>query len=199
MTPVLVSIVSVNVGQPTVIGQLRDNDVYSSIHKQPIDDDQVLLTYTNLAGDQQVQTKPKADGRQLHGGNEKAVYVFPAAHYEFWCKVLDVMLPIPFFGENLTIGDGLDESTVHVGDKWRWGTALLEVSVPRQPCSTLSLHLGKPEVVRLMWDNGRCGWYMRVLEPGTVPTRGTIEVVEQAKNAPTVTEAFTAKRMKNRR
>jgi len=187
-----IDIKSVNVAQPQVLRRLKKGPVYSSINKSPVVLDEILLTYTNLQGDQQVDTKPKPDGRQLHGGNEKAVYVYPVEHYVFWRADLGLKLPIPSFGENLTTA-GITEEEVHFGDKWQWGTALLEVSKPRQPCFKLMWHLGVKNIEELMWQNGCCGWYLRVLEPGIVPTTGTIEIIEQKLQSLTVFEMLQTK------
>ncbi len=193
-----VRIVSVNVGQPQVLRQLRTKTVYSSINKHPVvSSGELLLTYTNLLGDQQVDTRPKEDGRQLHGGNEKAIYVYPVVHYDLWRQELGLDLHIPSFGENLTI-DGVDETVVRVGDVWRWGDALLEVSKPRQPCYKLSWHLGVSDIEVRMWDNARCGWYMRVLEPGIVPTQGGITVVSTQESAPSIAAVLGEKEKNNR-
>lgn len=193
----LIEIVSVNVGIPHVLRKLKTKTVYSSIDKHAVvSSRELLLTYTNLLGDQQVETKPKADGRQLHGGNEMAVYVYPAEHYDLWRDELGLHLPMPSFGENLTCA-GIDEYTARIGDKWRWGEALLEISKPRQPCYKLKWHLGVDDIEERMWSNGRCGWYLRVLEPGIVPTRGYVEVVDQNGYAATVAEVLETKRKKN--
>lgn len=183
-------------GQPTVLRRLRKGPVYSSIAKTPVATPELLLTYTNLLGDQQVDTKPKPDGRQLHGGNEMAVYVYPREHYEGWLAELGIELQPPKFGENLSVS-GLTEDDVHVGDKWQWGEALLEVSKPRQPCYKLKWHLGIPDIEAKMWENGMCGWYLRVLTPGLVPTSGSIQVVEVTEAAPTIAEVLQQKRSQN--
>lgn len=194
--PALVSIVSVNVGEPEVIGESRGKPVLSGIRKRRVAQPQLLLTILGLEGDHQVETQIIPSGKQLHGGPDKAAYVFPHDHYVEWRVELGIELPLPSFGENLTVG-WVSENTTHIGDRWRWGEALLEVSEPRQPCSKLALHLGTTDVVRLMWANGFCGWYMRVLEPGLVPTDGTIEIVQRNHSAPTIADTFTAKRTKN--
>ena len=192
-----IGITSVNVGQPQVLRRLRKGPVYSSIAKQPVQADELWLTYTNLQGDQQVDTKPKPDGRQLHGGNEMAVYAYPEQHYTHWRDELGLDLPIPSFGENLTVS-GLDEHWARIGDKLLWGQALLEISKPRQPCFKLKWHLGVDDIEAQMWANGRCGWYLRVLEPGLVPTHASIELVGgHNESQPTVAEVLEEKRKKN--
>jgi MOSC domain-containing protein YiiM len=87
---------------------------------------------------------------------------------------------------------GATERDVRVGDVWRWGTALVQVSQPRAPCFKLALHAGRKDVGPRMIATRRCGWYLRVLAPGTVPTGGPLELVERDERAPTVHDAFTA-------
>ncbi len=197
--PSQIEIVSVNVGQPQPLPDLRDPHRRSSINKTPVGKDILFLGRDGLEGDMQVDTRLKADGTQLHGGEKKAVYAYPFEHYRVWEREWgrEFASPwLPAFGENITIR-GIDEDQVHIGDIWEWGTAKLQVSTPRQPCRTLTLHLGG-SVRDDMWDSGMCGWYLRVLQPGLVPTTGVIRVVEVATGEHTVAETFSAKRSKNR-
>ncbi len=105
-----------------------------------------------------------------HGGPEKALHHYPFEHYAFWGELYG---PLPLletpgaFGENLS-GLGLDESSVCLGDIYRLGTALLQVSQARQPCWKLNHRLGRPDIARIMQNSGRTGWYYRVLEPGLI-------------------------------
>ncbi|WP_448581578.1 MOSC domain-containing protein [Thermaurantiacus sp.] len=105
---------------------------------------------------------------RVHGGPDKAVYAYAAASYPLWRaehpRHRD-RLVAGAFGENLLI-DGLDEDSAHVGDRWRIGTALLEICQPRQPCATLARWFDDPAMVKAMVANGRSGWYCRVLEAG---------------------------------
>lgn len=189
-----IEIVAVNVGQPQVLGRKEARPVYSSIRKSPVVGPEILLTYTNLSGDQQVDTKPKADGRQLHGGNEMAVYAYPAEHLPIWSSWLKRNIGPGMLGENLTTL-GILESEVYIGDHWSWGNALLEVSKPRQPCYKLNMLMGVP-MTDAMRSNGLCGWYLRVLTPAFVPASRPIKVVRQSKDNPTVAEAFAEKSKK---
>jgi MOSC domain-containing protein YiiM len=121
----------------------------------------VLAHALGLHGDEVANTR-------VHGGPEKAVYAYSAGNYPLW--IADhpqhaARLVPGGFGENLLV-DGLDESTTHVGDRWRIGAALVEVCQPRQPCSTLARWFDDPKMVKAMVHNGRSGWYLRVLEPG---------------------------------
>lgn len=130
----------------------------------------LLLSRTGLAGDGQGDTI-------RHGGPEKAVHHYPFDHYAAWIHDLG---PHPLltgpgaFGENFS-SVGLTEATVAVGDVFRLGAALVEVSQGRQPCWKLNERFGRPDMARQVQSSGRTGWYYRVLEPGLVsPDDGLI-------------------------
>lgn len=105
-----------------------------------------------------------------HGGVDKAVHVYPRAHYSTWARDLpaqtDRFTP-GAFGENIVL-DGLAEAGVCIGDRFDLGTACVEVSQARQPCWKLNLRFGVPDMARRVQLSGRTGWYLRVLEPGAV-------------------------------
>jgi MOSC domain-containing protein YiiM len=103
--------------------------------------------------------------KRLHGGVERALCAYPATHLAGWGRIWGVSLEPGSFGENLSIS-GVDEESVHIGDRFRFGSALVEVSQPREPCETLAWRLGRIELPELIKANGWTGWYMRVLEPG---------------------------------
>ena len=134
----------------------------SGIAKHAVDRP-LVLSQTGFAGDGQ--------GDPIrHGGPEKAVHHYPFDHYAAWSRDLG---PHPLlagpgaFGENLST-EGLTEDTVAVGDVFRLGTALIEVSQGRQPCWKLNERFSRPEMARQVQGTGRTGWYYRVLEPGRV-------------------------------
>ena len=102
-----------------------------------------------------------------HGGEDKAVCVYSLEHYPYWEDVLGIKLPAAAFGENLTVSD-LREDDICIGDVFELGTALLQVSQPRQPCRTLAARYGRDDLVKLVADSGRTGFYFRVLKEGIV-------------------------------
>lgn len=123
----------------------------------------LALSETGFAGDMQGDTV-------RHGGPEKAVHHYPFDHYAAWLRDLGPhpLLAAPgAFGENLSTA-GLTEDTVAIGDVFRLGTAILEVSQGRQPCWRLNERFGRAGMARAVQTTGRTGWYYRVLEPGTV-------------------------------
>jgi MOSC domain-containing protein YiiM len=100
-----------------------------------------------------------------HGGSDKAVCVYSLDHYPSWEEVLGTKLPVAAFGENFTVS-GLREEDICIGDVFQIGTALVQVSQPRQPCRTLAARHGRTDMVRLVVDSGRTGCYFRVLREG---------------------------------
>jgi MOSC domain-containing protein YiiM len=170
----------VYVGEPTVLGYRRERPVLSGITKALVTAPELNLTELNLDGDRQADLT-------VHGGVDKAVYVYPAEHYPAWSD--DGFAASPGdFGENISL-TGATEDDVRIGDVWAWGDALVQVSQPRQPCFKLAMKTGRKDVVPAMIDSGRCGWYLRVLRPGTVPTAGALELAERA-DGPTITEVY---------
>jgi MOSC domain-containing protein YiiM len=152
-----VRIASVNVGRPRTIRH-EGRPLTTAIFKAPVAGP-VAVGRTNLSGDQQADLS-------VHGGPDKAVYLYPGQHYPYWNRTLgrDDLGPA-FFGENLTV-EGMDEAGVMIGDVLRAGSALLEVSQPRVPCFKLNMRVGDPGFGKPFLASGRTGWYVRVLEEG---------------------------------
>jgi len=178
----MLSLNDVYVGEPAALGHRREEPVLSAIRKARVDAPELELSELNLTGDRQADLT-------VHGGPDKAVYVYPAEHYPVWAgEGYDVARGD--FGENLSV-EGMLEHETRIGDVWAWGDALVQVSQPRHPCFKLAMRTGRKDVVPAMIDSGRCGWYLRVLRPGTVPTAGPLDLVERTEE-PTVGEVFLA-------
>ena len=170
-------IASVNVGMPAPLPR-GDGAVPSGIVKAPVAG-RVRVARTNLAGDGQADLR-------VHGGPDKAVYAYPAEHYRTWARELgrDDLVP-GFFGDNLTI-EGIDEEDVLIGDRFRAGTALLEVSQPRIPCFKLGLRMGDPGFLKPFLASGRTGFYLRVIEEGELAAGDPVERVARGEGGLTV-------------
>jgi len=152
-------IISLNVGLPRLV--LRDGEpVSTGIFKEPIAG-RVMMRTLNLDGDRQADLS-------VHGGPSKAVYVYPAEHYDFWKRELPEMdLPWGMFGENFTT-TGLLEKEINIGDKFRIGTAEVMVTQPRMPCYKLGLKFGRPDIIKRFLQSERTGFYLAVLKEGEV-------------------------------
>ncbi|PSB27569.1 MOSC domain-containing protein [Stenomitos frigidus] len=124
----------------------------------------------------------------LHGGAEKAVYAYPAEHYTYWRQELpDEELPWGAFGENLTI-EGLSETAVNIGDRFRIGTAELLVTQPRFPCFKLNLKFGRDDMVKRFLNSRLNGIYFSVVQEGEVGSGDAIELVSRDANKVTVAD-----------
>ena len=161
-------LVSVNVGQPREVSW-RGGTVLTSIWKAPVPDRR-WVTRLNVDGDAQSDLA-------AHGGEHRAVYVYDLSAYRHWERELgrdDFVLGQ--FGENFTV-EGLADDEVRVGDRYRVGGALFEVTQPRVTCFKLGLRMGAPRMPALFYSHGRPGFYLRVLEEGEVGAGDAIERV----------------------
>jgi len=175
-------IVSINVGLPRDIKQ-RGKTIKTSIFKSPVIG-RVRVNRLNVAGDQQSDLS-------VHGGVDKAVYVYPSEHYAAWCSELpDVEFPWGAFGENFTTA-GLLEDTVHIGDRLRIGTAEFTVTQPRMPCFKLALRFDRPDMVKRFLRSGRSGFYLSVAHEGEVAADEAITLIGSAAESMTVADIFT--------
>ncbi len=116
--------------------------------------------------------------RKHHGGIDKAVCVYSLDYYGCWEKELGVKMPEAAFGENFSVS-GLKEDDICIGDIFKVGSAVVQVSQPRQPCRTLAARYGREDLVKLMVDSDRTGFYFRVLEEGRVKAGDRLDLVEQ--------------------
>ncbi|PYT07754.1 MAG: MOSC domain-containing protein [Acidobacteria bacterium] len=172
-------LVSVNVGLPRdVISKGRV--VTTGIFKEPVEG-LVRLRTLNLDGDRQADLN-------VHGGVHKAVYAYPAEHYDYWRRKLpEVRLPWGMFGENLTT-EGLLETEVNIGDRFRIGSAELIASQPRLPCYKLAVKFGRDDIIKLFLESRRTGFYFAVLEEGELRTGDSIELISSDAHKVTVAE-----------
>lgn len=152
-------VLSVNVGLPRPV-EWRGRTVMTGIFKEPVEGT-VPVRHLNLDGDRQADLS-------VHGGPDKAVYAYPSEHYPFWrSEYPDHDLSWGGFGENLTT-EGLLDDAVHIGDRFRVGTAELVAVQPRIPCFKLGIRFGRDDVIKRFLESDRPGFYLRVLQEGDV-------------------------------
>ena len=152
-------LLSVNVSLPQEI-RVNGQTVRTGIFKRPVEG-RVRLGKLNLEGDAQGDLS-------VHGGPDKAVYAYAFEHYAYWTEKLGRHDLAPGqFGENFTV-EGMTEDEIFLGDVFRIGEALLEVSQPRLPCFKLGLKMGDSKFPKQFLASGRLGFYLRVLEEGAV-------------------------------
>ena len=166
------TVLSLSVGLPREV-EWHGRTVLTSIFKAPVDR-RLHVTTLNIEGDEQSDLT-------VHGGVDKAVYAYPSEHYEFWRRELPrVDLPWGVFGENLTTV-GLLEADVHIGDRFRIGSAEFVVTQPRLPCFKLGIRFGRPDILKRFLQSGRTGFYFAVTREGEIGAGDSIEPVDRAK------------------
>lgn len=173
-------LVSVQIGRPRTV-QWRGKRVPTGIYKEPVAS-RIMLYRFNLDGDGQADLT-------IHGGPDKAVYVYPVEHYVSWSHELErTDLTFGQFGENFTV-EGMLEETVCIGDQFRVGGAVVAVTQPRQPCYKLGIKMTDPRFPKLFLASGRTGFYVRVLKEGEVGTGDEIYRILRGPDGMTVRQA----------
>jgi MOSC domain-containing protein YiiM len=172
-------LISLNVGLPVIV-ESNGGPVTTGIFKEPVSGP-VMLRTLNLDGDRQADLS-------VHGGKSKAVYAYPAEHYEFWKKELPEMkLPYSMFGENFTT-EGLLEDEVNVGDRFQIGEAELMITEPRIPCYKLGIKFGRSDIIRRFLQSRRTGFYLAVLREGRVQAKDEIKLLSRDENKTPISE-----------
>jgi MOSC domain-containing protein YiiM len=170
-------VLSVNVGLPREVVS-KGKSVTTAIFKDPIEG-RVQIRTLNLDGDRQADLT-------VHGGVDKAVYAYPAEHYDYWRRELpDMELPWGMFGENLTV-EGMFEDELNIGDRFQIGSAELMVKQPRLPCYKLAVKFRRDDIIKRFLDSGRTGFYFAVLKEGDVGAGDSIEMLSGDNNGLTV-------------
>lgn len=172
-------VISVNVGRPRDV-EWRGRTVRTSIWKDPVQGP-VRVSSLNLEGDAQSDLS-------VHGGPDKAVYAYPAEHYDYWQRELDLdALPWGAFGENLTTS-GVLESDIAVGDRVRVGSVELMVTQPRLPCFKLGIRFGRDDMVKRFLQSGRSGFYFTVVREGDLTAGDPLESAARDARGVTVSD-----------
>ena len=177
-------LLSVNVGRPVPLGVWQGQEIVSGIRKLPVSAATIAVTSVNLDGDEQADLS-------VHGGEDKAIYAYPADNWPWWQETAQFAGAPAAFGENLTTRGG-DETSVRIGDVFAWGQIKLEVAQPRAPCFKFAMLTGREDMAPRMVTSARTGWYFRVLQTGSAATNGVLERVSTNAEAPSVRDAFVA-------
>ena len=174
-------IVSTNIAKPTSInfnGQEVITGIYKTPTKQPI-----YLGKENVKDDE-------VTDRKHHGGEFKACYLFSENHYAYWKNLYPYLnWNYGMFGENLTVKN-LDETKIHIGDVYKIGSALVQITQPREPCFKFGVKFGTQSVLKQFIDHGFPGTYVRVLEEGLVKNGDHLELVKPSKSSLTTSQFY---------
>ncbi|MBN9601487.1 MAG: MOSC domain-containing protein [Afipia felis] len=160
-------ILELRIGRAAPLGA---SGALSAIEKRKVEGG-LAASLLGLDGDEQAD-------RKHHGGPDKAIHAYAVSHLPNWASELPAQAERfrpGAFGENLVIG-GASEADICLGDRWRIGSTLVEVSQGRQPCWKLNWRFEVPNMARRVQESGRTGWYFRVIEPGVIAAgdRGTL-------------------------
>jgi MOSC domain-containing protein YiiM len=174
-------ILSVNVGQLQTM-EFNGHTVYTGIFKTPVDHS-VYVDRLTIQGDVQADLVN-------HGGALKAVYFYPSEHLSYWADILgeDSLAP-GAMGENFTCS-GLLEDEAFVGDRWKVGDAVVEITQPRSPCYKLALRYRRPDLVSRFLEANKPGFYASVVKEGSVKAGDAMTLVSRSRFRITAEDVF---------
>ncbi len=174
-------IISTNIAQPVTFIR-KGEEVTTGIYKKPTDVP-IYLGKEDVRGDE-------VSDRRVHGGEFKACYLFSANQYPYWRDLYpNLDWTYGMLGENLTIED-LDEKQLFIGDIYKLGKALVQITQPREPCFKFAHKFGSEDVLQQFINHGHSGTYVRVLEEGEVKTGDNFELVESGRDSISIFQFF---------
>lgn len=163
-------IISTNIGKTKTV-QWNDKEVSTGIFKYAVDEP-ITLGLEDVDNDDVID-------RKYHGGVDKACYLYSADHYKYWQNLYPTIeMPWGLFGENLTV-EGLHETEINIGNIYKIGETVVQVTQPRQPCFKLEFRIPDKQIVRKFVDSGFSGVYLRVLEGGKIIAGDTMELIDE--------------------
>lgn len=174
------TILSINIGQARQF-EYNGRPAKSAIWKTPVIG-RVAARGVNLAGDDQAD-------RKAHGGPDKAVYAYAVEDLRWWQRQVGQSIPHGGFGENLTT-EGLEVNQALIGERWKIGTAVFEVSEPRVPCWRLGVRMNDAVFPRHFTEALRPGAYLRIVAEGDVGAGDEIYIIEKPNHDLTVQDVF---------
>ncbi|WP_040282791.1 MOSC domain-containing protein [Psychroserpens damuponensis] len=174
-------IISTNIAQPTTF-IWNGKEETTGIYKKPVATS-IFLGKEDVKGDE-------VSDRKHHGGEYKACYLFSADQYPYWKNLYpNLNWTFGMLGENLTV-EGLNEKNICIGDIYKVGNAMVQITQPREPCYKFGMKFNSKDVLKQFIDHGFPGTYIRILEEGTVKTGDTFKLVEKATNSISTFEFF---------
>ena len=174
-------VISTNIGEPTSFNW-KGREEQTGIFKYPVDTP-LTLGKNDVIGDTVID-------RKHHAGANKACFLFAADQYSYWKHIYPHLeWNWGMFGENLTVL-GMDESVMRIGDIYKIGTAVVQVSQPREPCYKLGVRFRDQNIIPLYVNHAYPGTYLRLIEEGVVKNNDTLHLIEQSTNKLTVKQCF---------
>ncbi|WP_042345641.1 MOSC domain-containing protein [Bacillus massiliigorillae] len=168
----IIELKNFSIGLPKTMKYDNEKEMTTAICKENVEE--AFLTKDGFIGD------GVADLR-YHGGPDRAVCVYPYEHYGLWEQEFNQVLPLSAFGENITVSN-MQEGQVCIGDIYRLGDAVIQITQARVPCSTITKRLGLPLLLKRIVETGYTGYLCRVLEEGSVRHDSKITLLEKHPN-----------------
>ncbi|MFS4484083.1 MOSC domain-containing protein [Hyunsoonleella sp. 2307UL5-6] len=172
---------STNISKPKTI-LWKDKEINTGIYKTPTHK-AIYLSKTGIVNDYVADTK-------VHGGIYKACYLFSSNQYPYWENIYpNLKWHWGMFGENLTV-NGMDEKLIMVGDIYRIGDAVVQVTQPREPCFKFGFKFGNQNIITQFINHGFSGTYVRVLEEGLIHVKDNVELIDRLEKTLSVAQLY---------
>jgi len=177
-------VLSINITSVVHQGEWTGSEGRTGIDKRSVDGP-IEFKNNGVAGDRIIDTN-------VHGGYEQAVYAYAIEDAQWWEKEINENIPAGRFGENLTT-EGIDVNAALVGEQWKIGSVILEVSQPRIPCRVFAGFWKRSTLIKDFTQAGRPGAYLRIIQEGTAKAGDSIEVIFKPDHAISISDLFSAK------
>jgi len=179
-------VISVNIGEKKEINY-KGKLIETGIFKFPVN-------YPIFLGEEDVENDTVVD-RRYHGGIDQAVYAYSENHYAYWRELYpNLEWHFGMFGENLTISN-LEETEIHVGNVYKLGEVILEVTKPREPCMKLGLVFETQKILKQFWNSTKSGIYFKVLQTGNVAVNDELILINKTEDSITISEVYKTKQL----
>ena len=177
-------VLSINITSIVHEGEWTGSEGRTGIDKRSVSGP-IEFKNNGVAGDRIIDTN-------VHGGYDQAVYAYASEDAQWWEKEINEVIPAGRFGENLTT-EGIDVNAALVGEKWKIGSVILEVSQPRIPCRVFAGFWKRATLIKDFTQAGRPGTYLRIIQEGTAQAGDAIEVIYKPEHSIRISDLFAAK------
>jgi MOSC domain-containing protein YiiM len=177
-------VLSINITSIVHEGEWTGSEGRTGIDKRSVSGP-IEFKNNGVAGDRIIDTK-------VHGGYDQAVYAYASEDAQWWEKEINEVIPAGRFGENLTT-EGIDVNAALVGEKWKIGSVILEVSQPRIPCRVFAGFWNRATLIKEFTQAGRPGTYLRIIQEGSAQAGDAIEVIYKPEHSIRISDLFAAK------
>jgi MOSC domain-containing protein YiiM len=177
-------VLSINITSIVHEGEWTGSEGRTGIDKRSVSGP-IEFKNDGVAGDRIIDTN-------VHGGYDQAVYAYASEDAQWWEKEINEVIPAGRFGENLTT-EGIDVNAALIGEKWKIGSVILEVSQPRIPCRVFAGFWKRATLIKDFTQAGRPGAYLRIIQEGTAQAGDAIEVIYKPEHSIRISDLFAAK------